>query len=183
MMNETFANNEASLLRQSRMAAGDMAEAVLGFYIDDDDDLIGLIAYALYERQKRDFVVSHRKRNGRSPSDAEIEAVTSNYLSNDLRNTLRDRASQILSSYAETYVEAMEPQIRLDAANSEVLTRAQAIEKAIGRRLGFWRQVTAGFMITVLVILLFSTLAIGAVLFGTNIVEAWHSFLVPTLRT
>jgi len=95
-MQETFPGKENPRLRSGEVSAGDLAEAVLEFYIEGEDDLIGLLAYALYERQKRDFIVSHRKRNaGRSPNDAEIAAVTSNYLSADLRNTLRDRASQI----------------------------------------------------------------------------------------
>ncbi len=48
---------------QNGVSASDIAEAVLEFYIEGEDDLIGLLAYALYERQKRDFVLSHRKRN------------------------------------------------------------------------------------------------------------------------
>ena len=131
-MQETFPGKENPRLRSGEVSAGDLAEAVLEFYIEGEDDLIGLLAYALYERQKRDFIVSHRKRNaGRSPNDAEIAAVTSNYLSADLRNTLRDRASQILSSYAEIYVEAMEPQIQLVATNSEALRQVRGIEKSV----------------------------------------------------
>lgn len=158
---------------------------MLEFYIEGEDDLIGLLAYALYERQKRDFVLSHRKRNaGRSPDEAELAAVNSNYLSTDLRNTLRDRASQILSSYAETYVEAMEPQIRLTAVNSDALRQVRNIEKSIKRRLGFWRQVRAGFAVTLLLLLLFGAAAIAAVFFQSDIVDAWKALMVPTsLRT
>ncbi|MGO7202611.1 hypothetical protein ACCT30_15055, partial [Rhizobium ruizarguesonis] len=167
------------------VSAGDIAEAVLEFYIEGEDDLIGLLAYALYERQKRDFVLSHRKRNaGRSPDDAELAAVNSNYLSTDLRNTLRDRASQILSSYAETYVEAMEPQIRLSAVNSDALRQVRNIEKTMKRRLGFWRQVRAGFAVTLLLLLLFGAAAIAAVFFRSDIVDAWNALMVATtLRT
>lgn len=164
MIHESFPANDGSSRRQNGVSAGDIAEAVLEFYIEGEDDLIGLLAYALYERQKRDFVLSHRKRNaGRSPDEAELAAVNSNYLSTDLRNTLRDRASQILSSYAETYVEAMEPQIRLTAVNSDALRQVRNIEKSIKRRLGFWRQVRAGFAVTLLLLLLFGAATIAAV--------------------
>ncbi|MEI1251789.1 hypothetical protein [Rhizobium aouanii] len=185
MIHESFSANDGSSRRQNGVSAGDIAEAVLEFYIEGEDDLIGLLAYALYERQKRDFVLSHRKRNaGRSPDEAELAAVNSNYLSTDLRNTLRDRASQILSSYAETYVEAMEPQIRLTAVNSDALRQVQNIEKSIKRRLGFWRQVGAGFAITLLLLLLFGAAAIAAVFFQSDIVDAWNALMVPTtLRT
>ncbi|MGO7959988.1 hypothetical protein [Rhizobium leguminosarum] len=185
MIHESFPANDGSSRRQNGVSAGDIAEAVLEFYIEGEDDLIGLLAYALYERQKRDFVLSHRKRNaGRSPDDAELAAVNSNYLSTDLRNTLRDRASQILSSYAETYVEAMEPQIRLTAVNSDALRQVRNIEKSIKRRLGFWRQVRAGFAVTLLLLLLFGAAAIAAVFFQSDIVDAWNALMVPTtLRT
>ena len=138
-----------------------------------------------HERTKRDFIISHRKRNaGRSPNEAEIAAVTSNHLSADLRNTLRDRASQILSSYAETYVEAMEPEIRLAAVNSDALRRVREIEKSIKKRLGFWRQVRAGLTVTLLLLLLFGAATIAAVFFRSDIVDAWNALMVPTtLRT
>ncbi|MGO6675985.1 hypothetical protein AB9E19_30325 [Rhizobium leguminosarum] len=185
MIHESFPANDGSSRRQNGVSAGDIAEAVLEFYIEGEDDLIGLLAYALYERQKRDFVLSHRKRNaGRSPDEAELAAVNSNYLSTDLRNTLRDRASQILSSYAETYVEAMEPHIRLTAVNSDALRQVRNIEKSIKRRLGFWRQVRAGFAVTLLLLLLFGAAAIAAVFFQSDIVDAWNALMVPTtLRT
>ncbi|MBY3597209.1 MULTISPECIES: hypothetical protein [Rhizobium] len=185
MIHEFLAGNENSQLRANGINAGDITEAVLEFYIEDEDDLIGLIAYALYERQKRDFVISYRKRNaGRSPNEAELAAVSSNYLSTDLRNTLRDRASQILSSYAETFVEAMEPDIRLAAVNSDALRRVREIEKSVKKRLGFWRQVRAGFIVTLLLLLLLSAAAIAAVFFRSDIVDAWNALMTAiTLRT
>jgi hypothetical protein len=185
MIHESFPANDSASRRQNGVSASDIAEAVLEFYIEGEDDLIGLLAYALYERQKRDFVLSHRKRNaGRSPDEAELAAVNSNYLSTDLRNTLRDRASQILSSYAETYVEAMEPQIRLTAVNNDALRQVRNIEKSIKRRLGFWRQVRAGFAVILLLLLLFGAATIAAVFFRSDIVDAWNALMVATtLRT
>ncbi|MFC5756520.1 hypothetical protein [Rhizobium sp. GCM10022189] len=184
-MQDIFPGKENSRLRSDEVSSGDLAEAVLEFYIEGEDDLIGLLAYALYERQKRDFVVSYRKRNaGRSPNETEIAAVTSNYLSADLRNTLRDRASQILSSYAETYVEAMEPQIQLVATNSAALQQARDIEKTVRKSTGFWRQVRVGFTISLLLVLLFAAITIAAVFFRSDIVDAWNALRVPTtLRT
>ncbi|MEZ2130049.1 MULTISPECIES: hypothetical protein [unclassified Sinorhizobium] len=172
------------MARQNKTSLADIAEAVIEFYVEGEDDLIGLLAYALYERQKRDWIVSHRKRNsGRDPSESELAAVTSNYLSNDLRNTLRDRASQILSSYAETYVEAVEPQIQLTAVNSDALRQVRKIEKSMTKRVGFWRQVRVGFTVTLLLIILFGALAVAAVFFRSNIVEAWNALTAPSLRT
>lgn len=182
MTHDPFPGNKNSPLRPNGASSVDIAEAVLEFYIEGDDHLIGLLAYALYERQKRDFVVGHRKRNGgRSPSEAELAAVNSNYLSPDLRNTLRDRASQILSSYAETYVEAIEPQIRLDAVNSDALRQVREIGKSVTRRTGFWRQVRVDFTVILLLIVVFGALAIAAVIFRSDIVDAWNALMVPTI--
>ncbi len=55
-------------MRGNETSAADLSESVLDFYVEGEDDLIGLLAYGLYERQKRDWVISHRRRNsGRNP--------------------------------------------------------------------------------------------------------------------
>jgi hypothetical protein len=78
----------------------------------------------------------------------------------------------------------MEPQIRLTAVNSDALRQVRNIEKSIKRRLGFWRQVRAGFAVTLLLLLLFGTAAIAAVFFRSDIVDAWNALMVlTTLRT
>jgi hypothetical protein len=52
------------------------------------------------------------------------------------------------------------------------------------RRLGFWRQVRAGFAVTLLLLLLFGAAAIAAVFFRSDIVDAWNALMVATtLRT
>lgn len=37
--------------------------------LDGDDDLVGLVAYALYKQSKRDWIVSYRRQYGRPPND------------------------------------------------------------------------------------------------------------------
>lgn len=178
MMHESFSDSGTPKIRHGETNAADLSESVLEFYVDGEDDLIGLLAYALYERQKRDWVVSHRRRNsGRTPSDAELAAVTSNYLSDDLRATLRDRAAQILSGYAETYVEALEPQIKVSTLNSEALRQARELEASAKRRGGFWRQVAVGFIVSLLLIIVFVVAGVAAMLFGADAVDAFTSFL------
>ncbi|HBF29010.1 hypothetical protein [Rhizobium sp.] len=124
---------------------------VLEYYIEDlgsdDLDLVGVVAYGLYKRQKRDWIVQYKSNNnGERPSDAEIGAVTSSYLTNDLKNTLRSRAADILSGYADTYVEAMEPQIRIEAVNSETLRQARDIETALKNQSVWWKQFFVGIV-------------------------------------
>lgn len=182
MMHETFSDNQNGRLRPGETSVSDLSESVLDFYIEGEDDLVGLLAYGLYERQKRDWIIGHRRRNsGRTPTEAELAAVTSNYLSQDLRNTLRDRAVQILSSYAETYVEAIEPQIRVSTLSSEALRQARDMEATMRKRSGFWRQLWLGFAVALLVVIALIAAAAGAVLFGPDIVEALRGLAGPTM--
>jgi hypothetical protein len=48
-----------------------------------------------------------------------------------MRQTLRVQASDILTAYADTYLQASSPQIREAAIASETLRQARAIEDAI----------------------------------------------------
>jgi hypothetical protein len=45
--------------------------------VQRDDDLIGLIAYALYKQHKRDWLIAYRQREGREPSAAELTSCRS----------------------------------------------------------------------------------------------------------
>lgn len=150
---------------------------VLEFYADaaaDDIDLVELVAYALYKRQKRDWIVRHRELNGaRAPTAAETRAVTTTYLTDDVRATLRERASDLLSTYAETYVEALEPRIREDAVNNETLRQARDIERAMKADSGFKRQVAVGLVSTALWTLLVTAVILTAFASGSDLVDAW----------
>lgn len=151
---------------------------VLEAYVDESGDSLdipGLVAYALYKRQKRDWIVGYRLQNdGRLPSDEEVRAVTSGYLNHDLRETLRQRASDILSDYAEVYVQALEPQIRQEALAGEMLRQARDIERSITEKSGLWRQVGTGLIATGLWTLLVTALVLAALSFGSDIVDMWR---------
>ncbi|SMC89677.1 hypothetical protein [Rhizobium sp. RU36D] len=183
MMHETFSDTGMKM-RGNETSAADLSESVLDFYVEGDDDLIGLLAYGLYERQKRDWVVSHRRRNsGRTPSQEEIAAVTSNYLSQDLRHTLRERAAHILTSYAETYVEAIEPDIRIATLNTEALRQARDLEESARRGSSFWRHVRVAFFAVLFLAIVFAAVGVGAMLFGADIVDAVKSLSGRSIQT
>lgn len=161
---------------------------VLEYYVDDDAsgdiDLVGLIAYSLYKRQKRDWVIKHRSQNdGCKPTSSEIAAVTTSYLTEDLRNTLRARASDLLSGYADTYVQALEPTIRIDALNTEMLRQARDIQNSIKNQSNFWSQVGTGLVATVIWTLLVTGLVLTASLFGSDIIDAASIFNTSSAPT
>ncbi len=152
---------------------------VLEFYVNDESDeldLVGLIAYSLYKRQKRDWIVKHRKDyGGKKPDPSETAAVTDHFLTDDVRATLRERAADLLSAYAETYVEAVEPQIREAAVNNETLRQARAIEQALRSNSGFWQQVGTGLLSTAIWTLVVTAIVVTAYAFGSDVVDAWIS--------
>lgn len=126
---------------------------VFEFYVDstgEEIDLVGLIAYALYKRQKRDWLIGYRSRNGHAPSDPELRGLTGGYLTGDAQRTYRDRAADLLNGYAEGYVEARTPSIREAALNTETLRQAGVIQQSILARSGFWSSVWSGIVSTAL---------------------------------
>jgi hypothetical protein len=150
---------------------------VLEYYIEDlgsdDLDLVGIVAYGLYKRQKRDWIVQYKSNhNGERPSDAEIGAVTSSYLTADLKNTLRNRAADILSGYADTYVEAMEPQIRIEAVNSETLRQARDIETALKNQSSVGTQIVVGIASAAAWSIIVFIIALVVVVFGSDVMSA-----------
>ncbi len=152
---------------------------VLEHYVGSDTskvDLVGLVAYALYKRQKRDWLIRFRLEHaGRDPTEAEVAALTSGYLTDDLRDTLYERATDILSDYAETFVEAAEPRIREDAIASETLRQAREIKESITSNSGFARQVGTGIVATALWTLLVTALVLTGLAFGSDLVDMWKA--------
>jgi hypothetical protein len=101
--------------------------------VQRDDDLIGLIAYALYKQHKRDWLIAYRQREDREPSVAELSAYLT---SQELDRTVlmyRERAEAVLNQFAEQIIDRATPDIQRSAISSE-----------ISRSLTWWRQLPAG---------------------------------------
>lgn len=139
---------------------------VFEFYVspveEGEDDLVGLIAYALYKRLKRDWITQFQETHQHRPNDAETAAVTQTYLTSEMRRTLRQRAADILSGYADTYVQAEEPHITQRAISGETLRQAREIERALVSRDAIWRQVVAGLIATVIWTIVIVAIAVAA---------------------
>ena len=101
--------------------------------VQRDDDLIGLIAYALYKQHKRDWLIAYRQREGREPSAAELSAYL---MSQQLDRTVlmyRERAEAVLNQFGEQIIDRATPDIQRNSISSE-----------ISRSLTWWRQLPAG---------------------------------------
>ena len=78
----------------------DHSDAFEKFIADKPDDLEGMIAYALYKKQKREFI----SKKGLSSDDIRIKEYHLDL--NDSRiEMLRETAQNMLNSYAATIVE------------------------------------------------------------------------------
>ncbi len=180
MMEKDTSRNDDVSDQELPGTAGKDYNQIFEIYVEDLDngdlDIVGLLAYSLYKRQKRDWIVQFRKlHDGRPPDEHALSAVTGSYLTNDMQQTLRDRASDILSKYGQIYVEASERQIREDALNNEVLRQARSIEESLREKSGFWNQVWTGFIATAIWTFLVTAIIAGAAIFGSDLIDGYTS--------
>src|SRR3546814_17703337 len=80
------------------------------------DDLVGLVAYALYKRHKRDWLLALRSKREPTPEDAEAfltTVVTS-------LDSYRARARVALVDSGSGYVEAARPPIAIRSAERRI---------------------------------------------------------------
>ena len=54
--------------------ATDERKSVFKSLVQDDSDVVGLVAYSIYKQNKHDFLVAFSRERGREPNEAEIEA-------------------------------------------------------------------------------------------------------------
>lgn len=101
--------------------------------VQRDDDLVGLIAYALYKQHKRDWLIAYRQRRDRKPSDEELGAyLTAQQLDLTVRMS-RACAETVLNDFGEQTLERATPDIQRNAISAEITSS-----------LKWWRQLPTG---------------------------------------
>ncbi|HSP23935.1 MAG TPA: hypothetical protein VLQ65_02045 [Saliniramus sp.] len=80
----------------------------------DDHEIVGLIAYALYKRAKREWAARIRSRHGRGPSSTELSDYVETWTPSRL-SSLRAEAASALAGYANYVIVSEEPRILKDA--------------------------------------------------------------------
>ncbi|MCW5718557.1 MAG: hypothetical protein KIS68_12080 [Bauldia sp.] len=104
--------------------------------VEGEDDVIGLIAYALYKQDKRDWFISWKRSHDAEPTTDHVEAFVNGQMTTAQRERYRAGARQVLDSYAFVAVEAEKPLITQLAVAGRVETAVAKIERS--RR--WWRQ-------------------------------------------
>ena len=158
---------------------------VFELYVDDDCDALldlpGLIAYGLYKKQKREVIIALKKENeGKSPSDEEVKTATLIHTTPNQRSVLREQAQELLTVYADEYVNSLEPEIQKEALQNEAIENARAIRQDIKRSNGYVRQVFVGMSSALAWTLLLIIAAIASALFGIDPIEGIQQLLGTT---
>jgi hypothetical protein len=124
--------------------------------VSNDEDLIGLIAYALYKKDKRDFFLGWREQHGAQPSADHVKAFTATVLTLGQQLRYRTAARDMIDAYAKTVSDAEKPLIEKSAVADRLEQAARRVEET-GR---WYRQIPAGIVAA----LVFSGIVVLAVI-------------------
>jgi len=105
-----------------------------------DGQVLGVIAYGAYKKAKWEWAQEVFKKNGRQRTDAELKAYIATWTPSQLEN-VRNNAAQVLSSYADTVI---------DAARAGIVT--EALRGTFWKSV--WTSVFAAAVYTVILIIL-----------------------------
>lgn len=132
----------------ARPAAGGSASAggapsarnrIYDHLVEGEDDVIGLITYSLYERDRRDWLQQWQRQHGTEPTAEQYEAFIEAQLTFAQRDRYRTAARQVLDAYASVAVDLERPVIIREGVAGRVEEAAKRVEGS-GR---WWRQLPA----------------------------------------
>ena len=125
-----------------RQAPVPLANRVYDNLVEGDDDVIGLITYSLYKKDKRDWIVAWRGQHDAEPTADQIEAFVAGQMTFAQRDRYRTAARQVLDAYASVAVEMEKPLIVREGIAGRVEDVAKRVESS-GR---WWRQFPAALL-------------------------------------
>jgi hypothetical protein len=110
--------------------------------VSGDDDLIGLIAYALYKKDKRDFYLGWQEQHGSPPQSDHVRAFTATVLTLGQQLRYRTAARDMIDAYAKTVADAEKPLIEKGAVTERFEEAARKVEESVR----WYRQIPAGIV-------------------------------------
>ncbi|CUH54412.1 hypothetical protein [Shimia marina] len=134
----------------------------------DNEDVEGLIAYALYKRHKRSWATNFEEKNKRPPNNAEKAAFAETTSTEDSCERYRMNAQDILIGFANSFVEDERPGIEQEAIKGSVSDAVHGIKKAGS----FWSLLKVGVVSTLVTSALLALLAFGTQVFGIDLIDA-----------
>lgn len=82
--------------------------------VDNDDKLLGMVAYGIYKTAKREWISTFEADNNRSPNGDELVAYGSTWTSQLIQNA-NDAATSALAEFAAGAIDEARPNILKDA--------------------------------------------------------------------
>lgn len=132
-----------------------MKNLIYSKLVEDDADIIGMVAYGIYKRHKIEFIDSIRKEYDREPNDEEWQAFA---ISSNTESQLKKYVSQADTMLASFVMDSAGEQIK--DAEKRMLEQYQANIKAVLP--SNWKSV----MLSVLGSLIFSAVITFALFLG-----------------
>jgi hypothetical protein len=123
--------------------------------VSADDDLIGLIAYALYKKDKRDFHLGWLQQHGAQPQPEQVKAFTAAVLTLGQQLRYRTAARDMIDAYAKTVSDAEKPLIERGAVTERFEQAARKVEESIR----WYRQIPAGIVAGIVIVVLLVAVA------------------------
>jgi len=115
---------------------------VFDHLVEGDDDVIGLICYSLYKRDKRDWILAWRRQHDAEPTADQVEAFVAGQMTHAQRDRYRSAARQVLDAYASVAVEMEKPLIVREGIAGRVDEAVKRVESS-GR---WWKQFPAALL-------------------------------------
>lgn len=127
--------------------------------VEDPNDLVGLIAYSLYKRDKLDFVERHRANHGCTPTTGDFRVLYQLVNTPGQIEALRTRSATLLEQVTEVVLEEAVQQMEQDYKAKLVaeLKVPKSFWRAVGENL-VANIVAAGLVTLVVVVLYLSRL-------------------------
>lgn len=137
--------------------------------VSGEDDLIGLIAYSLYKKDKREFYLGWMEKHGDAPQADHVKAFTATVLTLGQQLRYRTAARDMIDAFAKTVSDAEKPLIEKGAVTDRLEQAARRVEES-----GRWhRQIPAGIV---------AALAFAAILFLALLVLGYAGIEPVTLQ-
>ncbi|MEI6317440.1 MAG: hypothetical protein WCS09_02920 [Pseudomonadota bacterium] len=139
-------------------AADRVQHSTYSLLVEDDDDLIGHVAYALYKREKLKFCEAYVRKHNREPDVAALQTFIDGCNLDTRLRSYRSEAELLLGAMSEYQLEEAVKEIREDAKDDVIrqLKEAKSWRRLAGEGV-FQSLVTAAFW-AVLVLILYAGL-------------------------
>jgi hypothetical protein len=139
--------------------------------VSGDEDLIGLIAYGLYKKDKRDFHINWHEQHGTPPQPDHVRAFAASVLTLGQQLRYRTAARDMIDAYAKTVSDAEKPLIERGAVTERFEQAARRVEDSIRWHRQIPAGIVAGLVLVVVMVAIVALLGyadIGARLGGVT---------------